>query len=69
MKWVRMFSVLGPEGSDAHNSGTFYKLVVQAILLFGSETWVTTPCIGLTLGGYHHRVDSKLKGIQPQREA
>ena len=31
--------------------GTFFKSVVQVILLFGYETWVLTPRMGQTLGG------------------
>ena len=30
--------------------------VFQAVLLYGSETWVMTPRIGSTLGIFHHRV-------------
>ena len=28
-----------------------FKVVAQAVLLFGEETWVMTPCIGQALGG------------------
>ena len=40
--------------------------VVQKVMLYGSETWVMTPCIGRVLGGFHHRVDRRLRGRQPR---
>ena len=40
---------------------------VQAVLLYGSETWVLTPHIWSILGGLHHRVAHWLKGQQPWR--
>ena len=41
--------------------------VVQAFIIYGSETWVMTPHIGRFLGGFHHRVDHRLTGRQPRR--
>ena len=38
--WGRLYRVLGREGADLKVSGTFYKAVAQAVLLFGAETWV-----------------------------
>ena len=67
-KWDRMSRILCGEGSDARTSGTFYKVAVQAILLFGSEIWFMTPWIGRTLGGFHHRVDLRLEGMQFKRD-
>ena len=49
--WARMESILGREGDIPRVSGMFLKAVVQAVLLFGSETWVITPCMGRALGG------------------
>ena len=31
------------EGSDNRNYGRFYTVVVQYVLIFGSELWVATP--------------------------
>ena len=42
----------GKGGSQSRVSGTFFKAVVQAFLIFGAETWVMTPCIGQSLGGF-----------------
>ena len=63
-KFARMSSILVREGVDARTSGTFYKAVVQAVLLLISETWVMTPQIGLTLGVFYHRVAHRLAGMQ-----
>ena len=37
------------EGGDARISGTFYKFIVQVILLFGLKTLVMTSFIRSTL--------------------
>ena len=44
----------------------FYKAAVQAILLFGSDTWVVTPGISQILGSFHHRVAHRMRGMKPQ---
>ena len=56
----------GKGGSQSRVSGTFFKAVVQAFLIFGAETWVMTPCIGQSLGGFHHRVAQQIRGSQPK---
>ena len=42
-KWGRISRILGRERVDAQISGTFFKSVICAVLIFGSETWVLTP--------------------------
>ena len=49
-----MTRVLGIEVEDARTLGRFYVAVVQAVLMYGSETWVMIPRIGRTLDGFHH---------------
>ena len=41
--WMRMTRIIFWEGADPRTSGLFFKVVVQAVLLLGSETWVLTP--------------------------
>ena len=53
-RWESLFRIYGCKSSDLWTTGTFYNVVVQATLLFVSETWVITPRIGRTLGGFHH---------------
>ena len=65
--WERFSRILGQEGSYPRTYGTFYKAVVQEILLFGLETWVMKPRIGRTLGGFQHRVAHSMSGMQPAR--
>ena len=38
--WRRLARILGWEGAYPKVSRTFYIAVIQAVLLFGSETWV-----------------------------
>ena len=64
-RWGRMSRILGQEGSDTRNSRNFYKAVFQVTLLFGEESWVVYPRIGRILGGFHHRVASRLANMQP----
>ena len=67
-KWARLSRILGREGGDECNSGTFSKEVVQETLLFGLETWVMKPRIRRALGGFNHRVAQCLVGINPRRD-
>ena len=57
----------GAGGSRPLDLQKFYKAVFQANLLFGSETWVVTPRIGRTLGGFHHRMAHRLAVMQPKQ--
>ena len=43
--WGQLTRILIREGVDKRISGTFFKAVVQQVLLFGAETWVPTPRI------------------------
>ena len=43
--WVMLTRILSREGADKRVSGTFFKVVVQQVLLLGAETWVLTPRI------------------------
>ena len=50
------------EGADTCDLGRIYVVVVQAVILYGLETWVVTPQIGRVWGGLHHKVDHRLIG-------
>ena len=43
--WGRLKRIMSREGADKRISGTFFKAVIQQVLLFGAETWVLTPRI------------------------
>ena len=42
--------------------------VVQVVLLFGSNTWILTPCLKKHLKGYHHRLAQRMTGIGTKRQ-
>ena len=65
--WYQFFRILGREGADPKMSGRLYMAVVQAILIFGSETWVETLRMVRLLGIFHQRVRRRLSGMQPWR--
>ena len=41
-----MSRIFDQKGKDAKTSVTFYKAIVQAVILFVSEMWMMTPWIG-----------------------
>ena len=43
--WGRLGKLLRREGADPIISSKFYLAVVQAVLIFGSETWLVTAGI------------------------
>ena len=47
--------------------GTFFKVVVQAVLLFGLETSVMTPCMGRALRSFQHIVARRITERQPKK--
>ena len=49
-----MTNILGQEGAYKRTVGRFYVAVVQAVLLFGSETWVLIPRLEKYLERFHH---------------
>ena len=54
--WGRLSWILIREVADPKVSGSFYKAVAQAVLLFGAETWVLTPRMERALDSFQHRV-------------
>ena len=65
--WVRLSRILIREGADKRVLGNFFKAVVQAVLLFGAETWVLAPRIERALGGFMHGAACSITGKQPRR--
>ena len=55
-KWAMVSKVLMREGASPRVSGLFYKVVVQSVLLYGSESWVVTPAMLKVLSSFHHQV-------------
>ena len=48
-------------------SGKFYKVVAQAVLLFGAETWLLTLRMERDLDIFQHRVVQQITGRKPRR--
>ena len=42
--------------------------MVQAVILFGSETWVLNPWLEKSLKGFHHLVERQMEGMGPKRQ-
>ena len=54
-RWGRFSRVLTREGANPQMMATFYKTVVQSVLLFASETWVLTDRQWKMLEAFHNR--------------
>ena len=53
--WARVGQVLRAENVPPRVAAKFYKAVVQAVLLYGSETWVLSTTALASLEGFHIR--------------
>jgi hypothetical protein len=53
--WARVGQVLQNENTSPFVAAQFYQAVVQAVLLYGSETWVISPTAMARLEGFHIR--------------
>ena len=65
--WGILQRILGREGATSRISGSFFKAVVQQVLLFGAETWVVTPKMERALSGFLHGAARRITGRQAQR--
>jgi hypothetical protein len=54
--------VLRHEGSDPCITAMFYKAVVMAVLLFGSETWVVTTSMLQPLESFYPQIARRITG-------
>ncbi len=59
--------MLRAENTSPKVCGVFYKATVQAVLLFGSETWKLSPLSLKSLEGFHIRAARCMAGMQPAR--
>ncbi len=51
--WAQIGKVLWSKNASLRVCGYFYKLVVQAVLIFRSESWNLTPSLLTRLEGFH----------------
>ena len=68
--WARVGQVLRRENIALKTAAKFYKAVVQAILLYGSETWNLTKLALARLEGFHARAAYKMaRKLRPKQGA
>ena len=65
--WARLMRILGREGAYPRVYGMFFKVVVQAVLVLGLETWVLTPCMERSLVSFQHRFARRITGRHLRR--
>ena len=53
--WFGMYRILSADGANAHVMARFYLAIIQAKLLFGSETWVLSQKALGRLEQFHAR--------------
>ncbi len=58
--WAQVGQVLSGENVTPWVAATFYKAIVQAILLYGSKMWNLTASALARLEGFHIRVAYKM---------
>ncbi len=65
--WAQVSRVLRAENATPKTCGMFYKATVQAVLLYGSETWSLFPSSMKRLEGFHIRPAWRMSGKRPKR--
>ena len=60
--WGRLSRVLSRKGTDPKVSRAFYIAVTQAVLIFGSETWLLTARMEKALDSFHSRAARNITG-------
>jgi hypothetical protein len=65
--WAQVSRVLRAENAAPKVCGVFYKATVQAVLLFGSETWKLSPLSLKSLEGFQIRAARCMAGMKPAR--
>ena len=59
--------VLSKMGATVQARGTMYKVVIQSVLLYVSESWVVTGSMMKVLEGFHHRAARRIIGMTATR--
>ncbi len=58
--------MLWAENATPKTCGMFYKAAVQAVLLYGSETWSLSPSSMKRLEGFHICAAWRMSGKRPE---
>ena len=64
---ARVLHVLRAENAPPLTYGRFYKATVQAVLLYGSETWSLSPSSLKGLEGFHIWAAWQMSGLRPEK--
>ena len=56
------------KGAPVRAQGILYNTVVQAVLLYGSDTWVVTGSMNNVIEILHHWVAIRSTGVMTQRK-
>ena len=65
--WARISRVLREDSVPPRVAGMFYKAVIQAVLLYGSESWNTTTSSRKVLEGFHLRAAWRMAIVNKPR--
>ncbi len=63
--WAQVSRVLRSKNALPMVCGVFYKATIQAVLLFGSETWSLLPLGMMCLEGFHLKTAWRMSGSCP----
>ena len=60
---------MGRRGGPLKAWEMIYKVVSQAVLLYGRESWVVTDAMMKVLEGFRHKISIRVVGMTAQRGA
>jgi hypothetical protein len=60
--WGRIGIILSKERADIKSMTSIYKAILQAVLLYGAESWVITTGMQQKLESFHHRCSRYITG-------
>ncbi len=66
--WAWILHVLRAENANARTCRMFYTATVQAVLLYGSETWSLSPTSIKQFKGFHIRATWRMTGMRPEKK-
>jgi hypothetical protein len=66
--WAWIVRVLRAENATPWTSGMFYKATMQAVLLYGSDTWSVPPSSIKQLEGFHIQAAWQMSGLRPEKK-
>lgn len=63
--WRNISRVLHREGADIKVKSTFYRTIIQAVLLYGSESWTLTRTYRKMVDRFHKSAARRMAGVYP----